>query len=289
MRRYRFNTLVQYGMKLDKPSTRDTVVVVVVAAAAAAATVADALTMLTTTPSQDPSMHSENPADNDNNHQIQDDRSAASITEPDRPKTQPDGDSGILRLFTVGDKQNSIQSERDGSGGSEKGKFNGLTGQKRLSVSSKVGHVGGDISHNNSMVGNSKPVSSPTQEKRFSTTDSTSNEKAIRSVRYVWVSIKRKLSRRRGARETAVKEIHIPPEQGEDKWANRSFTDHSQSNSTRSSNCSSRAGSSGSRRYGQQGKEKTTLDADLMQYNDSIITQHTEHSLHNPENRWSNS
>ena len=75
-----------------------------------------------------------------------------------------------------------------------------------------------------------------------------------------------------------MKEIHILPEEGEDKWANRSFGDYSNSNS--SSTSSSRVGSSGSK-GNRQGMPREKANYDVMQSNGG----YDEDSLHSPVNR----
>ena len=58
--------------------------------------------------------------------------------------------------------------------------------------------------------------------------------------------IKRKLSRRGGRRETSVQEIHIDPEEDEDRWACRSVSEGGGSGS------SSRSGSGGREAGGRE-------------------------------------
>ncbi|RUS84870.1 hypothetical protein EGW08_007339 [Elysia chlorotica] len=181
----------------------------------------------------------------------------------------PDGHPDILQLFSVGGSRESSASadeERQNPGPDDKDKT-AKTRQKRFSGASKVGHSAADPTQTQTQSSQdkqqNKPSSPPATEKYVA--DSTPG-KTRRSARYIWVSLKRKLGKQRGGRETSVKEIHIPPEEGEDKWANRSFNDNSNSNSNSNSSASSRAGSSGSRRQGVPGlpgdlKEKATLDA----------------------------
>ena len=105
--------------------------------------------------SQDLSVTPDSPT---NNH---DDTSPANITAYEDQQKLPDGDSRTLQLFSVGDKLGRSQSNpgvRDGSGGSEKGQ---ITRHKRLSLPSKVGHIG----NTNQNVETSKPSSVTTHEK----------------------------------------------------------------------------------------------------------------------------
>ena len=91
----------------------------------------------------------------------QTDASPANYMEPESRVNLPDGDSEILQLFAVGDKQQSGSStseERVRSGGHEKEEI-AKTRQRRFSVPSKVGGKPSQI------VEKSKHNSIPTTEK----------------------------------------------------------------------------------------------------------------------------
>ncbi|GFO14527.1 hypothetical protein PoB_004103200 [Plakobranchus ocellatus] len=179
----------------------------------------------------------------------------------------PDVDLKTFQVFSVGGPQTMLTTEngtaRDGFGGSNHGK---PIRQKRLSVSSKVGHV----ELENTRADSDKTETSLTTESEKKKTDSTN----IKTNRNIWVSLKRKLRNRRGKRETIVKEIHILPEEGEDKWANRSFSDHSNTSSN-----DSRSGSSGSRSSSQRTAKEATFE--VMLGKESI----DQDNLYNPEKR----
>ncbi|XP_012944544.1 uncharacterized protein LOC101849165 [Aplysia californica] len=127
--------------------------------------------------------------------------------------------------------------------------------------------------------GTSSPAPSVTMEKRVAGRPSLSEAKQQISeeTRKFLTFVKRKFRRgRRSKRETSVQEIHIDPEEDEDRWASRAASGYS-SNSSGSS--TSQASSSGLARQGSRNSNRGSISKSSSSSQPAIGNLEVVHDL----------